>query len=184
MVVIALLRGVNVGGHNKIKMDVLKSLCEKLGLTGVRTYVQSGNAVFSTKEKEKDLQKLAERIEDAIEHEGGFRPSVILRTAAELQDVIARNPFRDREGIEPAKLVVTFLASSPSTEACAKIRGIKADPEELHLDGRELYIYFPSGMGRTKLPLAAIDRAFKIAGTGRNWNTVTRLLAMAGETTA
>jgi uncharacterized protein (DUF1697 family) len=177
MVVIALLRGVNVGGHNRIKMDVLKSLCAGLGLCDIRTYIQSGNIVFTTKEK--SLAKLAIRIEDSIENKAGFRPSVILRTAAELEDVIAKSPFAAREGIESNKLYVTFVASEPTAEACSKVLAIKADPEELHIVGRELYIYFPDGMGRTKLPLAAIDRALKVAATARNWNTVTKLVEMA-----
>lgn len=179
MVVISLLRGVNVGGRNLIRMDALRTLYESLGLGDVRTYVQSGNVVFSTREK--DLQKLAKRIEDGIESKFGFRPSVILRTSAELRDVVARNPFAGREDIEPNKLLIMFLASEPGAEARSKILAIKAEPEELRMDGRELYIYFPDGMGKTKLPLASIERALKVPGTGRNWNTVTKLLAMAEE---
>jgi uncharacterized protein (DUF1697 family) len=177
MVVIALLRGVNVGGHNRIKMEVLKSLCEGLGLCDIRTYIQSGNIVFSTSDK--SLAKVAGRIEDSIEKEAGFRPSVILRTASELHGVVARNPFADREDVAPNKLYVTFLASEPTTEARDKVLAFKADPEELRIVGRELYIFFPDGMGRTKLPLPAIERALKVPATARNWNTVTKLVEMA-----
>src|SRR5215471_10775635 len=91
LAVVALLRGVNLGGHKQIKMDVLRGLCESLGLCNPQTYIQSGNVVFTTKER--DFPKLAPRIEAAIEKRAGFRPDVILRTCAEMRDVIARNPF-------------------------------------------------------------------------------------------
>src|SRR5271169_5370505 len=91
IVVISMLRGVNVGGHNKIKMDALRTLYESLGLRDPQTFIQSGNVIFRTEEH--DLVRLARRIEDAIERRFGFRPNVIVRTASELRDVIARNPF-------------------------------------------------------------------------------------------
>jgi uncharacterized protein (DUF1697 family) len=176
-VVISMLRGVNVGGHNKIKMDALRELCASLKLRDPQTYVQSGNVVFRSDDR--DLVPLGRRIEQAIERKFGFRPAVILRTAAELRDVIARNPFASRPGIEPGKLLVTFLASEPGAEARTKLLAIKTDPEELHIDGRELYTYFPNGMGRPKLSWPTVERTLAIRGTGRNWNTVVKLLEMA-----
>ncbi len=174
--IISLLRGVNVGGHHKIKMDALRALYESLGLRNPQTYIQSGNVVFRTSER--DTSKLAARIESAIEKKCSFRPDVILRTESELRDVIARNPFAKRNGIEPNKLAVIFLAQEPEPAARTAVLSIKPDPEELHLLGRELYIYFPDGMGRSKLP-AALAKAMKNAGTARNWNTVAKLLEMA-----
>ncbi|MFZ0924454.1 MAG: DUF1697 domain-containing protein, partial [Candidatus Acidiferrales bacterium] len=108
-----------------------------------------------------------------------FRPSVILRTSAELRDVIARNPFAKRRNIDPRKFLVAFLARDPGADAFAKLRAIKIAPEELHCHARELYIYFPNGMARPKLSWSSIDRSLKIPVTGRNWNSVTTLLAMA-----
>lgn len=175
-IVISMLRGVNVGGHNKIKMDALRTLYESLGLRDPQTYVQSGNVIFRTEER--DMVGLARRIEDAIERRFGFRPAVILRTASELRDVIARNPFAERRGLDPRKLLVSFLAGDPGPEARDKVLRIKPDPEELRIDGRELYIYFPHGMGRSKLP-PVLDRALKTPATGRNWNSVTRMLEIA-----
>src|SRR5882724_11143354 len=176
-VVICMLRAVNVGGHNKIKMDALKALCVSLKLKDPQTYVQSGNVIFKTEEK--DLTKLTKRIQSAIEREVGFRPDVILRTAAELQEVVERNPFAKRNGIEPGKLLVNFLAADPGKDAREKGLAIKIGPEEMHLIGREAYIYFPNGQGRSKLPWAAIERALGTSGTGRNWNSVTKMLEMA-----
>jgi uncharacterized protein (DUF1697 family) len=157
-------------------MDALRALYESLGLRDPQTYVQSGNVVFKTEEK--GLAVLAKRIEDAIERKFGFRPGVILRSTAELRDVIARNPFAKRSGIDASKLLVTFLAAAPGPEAREEILRIKAGPEELRIGGRELYVYFPDGMGRSKV-WPAIEKALKKAGTGRNWNTVTKLLEIA-----
>lgn len=175
--IISLLRGVNVVGRNKIKMDQLRALYESLKFTGCQTHIQSGNVVFTTNEA--DLTALAARIEKAIERKFGFRPSVILRTSAELRDIIARNPFAKRRGIEPNKLLVGFLARDPGVEIVAKLRAIKGFPEELRCDGRELYVYFPNGVGRAELSWSTIDRAVKTPLTGRNWNSVTKLLAIA-----
>ena len=177
-VIISLLRGVNVGGHRKIKMDELRALYEALGCGDVKTYVQSGNVVFTIKDR--DAPAIRERIEKAIDRKFGFHADVIVRTATEMRDVIARNPFAKREDIEPNKLLVSFLAAQPSEEIRKRIEAIAAPhPEEVHISGREMYIYFTNGMARPKLPPAQVDRALGMASTGRNWNTVTKLLEMA-----
>jgi uncharacterized protein (DUF1697 family) len=176
-VIISMLRGVNVGGHNRIKMDALRAIYQSLGLRDPQTYVQSGNVVFRTDKR--DLATLAKRIEDAIERGAGFRPAVILRICSELRDVIARNPFAKRSGIEPNRLLVNFLASDPGPETRDKVMGLKTEPEELRMDGRELYIYFPNGMARPKMSWAMLEKTLKVPGTGRNWNSVTKLLEMA-----
>jgi uncharacterized protein (DUF1697 family) len=175
-VVICMLRGVNVGGHNLIKMDALKALCVSLRLKDPQTYVQSGNVIFRT---EKDATKLAKRLQGALEKKFGFRPGVMLRTASELKDVIANNPFAGRNGIEPGKLLVNFLADDPGKDARKQAQAIKTDPEELHIIGREVFIYFPDGQGRSRLPWPKIERALGTSATGRNWNSVTKMLEIA-----
>lgn len=175
-VVICLLRGVNLGGHNKIKMEDLRALCGSLGLRDAQTYVQSGNVVFRSKER--NLTRLARSVEDAIEKKAGFRPSVILRTPSDLKGVIATNPFAGRRGLEPGKLLVTFLPADPGPGVHDAVRELKTNPEEVHIRGREVYTYFPDGMGRSKL-VPVMERILKKSGTGRNWNTVTKLLEMA-----
>lgn len=175
--VIAMLRAVNLGGHNRVKMDALCSLCTALKLRDPQTYVQSGNVVFRTSEK--NLARVAERIADGIERDFGFRTEVIVRSTAEMGDVVARNPFAKRRGIEPGRLLVLFFSGDPGRGARETILTVKAESEELHLDGRELYIYFPNGQGRSKVSTAAIERMLKTPGTGRNWNSVTKLLEMA-----
>ena len=176
-VLISMLRGVNVGGHHNVKMDALRALYESLKLRDPHTYVQSGNVIFRTKER--DLLVLTKRVQNAIQRRFGFRPDVIVRTSSQLRDVIARNPFAKRRDIHPSRLLVTFLASNPGPEAREKVLKIKTDPEELRIDGRELYTYYPNGMARPKLSWAVIEKMLKTSGTGRNWNTVTKLLEIA-----
>ena len=105
---IALLRGVNVGGHNQVKMDALRKLYESLNLRDAQTYVQSGNVVFKTTERNPSV--VAKKIADAIEKTFGFRTDVVLRTSAQLKDAIAKNPSAKRKDADPSKLLVTFLA--------------------------------------------------------------------------
>ncbi|HET6219781.1 MAG TPA: DUF1697 domain-containing protein, partial [Acidobacteriaceae bacterium] len=148
---VAMLRGVNLGSYQKIKMDALKTLCASLGLRDVQTYIQSGNLVF--REDGEDPGTLARRLEKAIEASFGFRPSVIVRTASELRKVIAKNPFAGRTGIEPNRLLVVFMDSAPTRQARDQLIGIPCAPEELRMNGREVYIYYPNGMAHPKIPL-------------------------------
>lgn len=176
-VIISMLRGVNVGGHNKIKMDALRALYESLKLKSPRTYVQSGNVVFLAEGS--NLAPLSQRIQEAIERNYGFRPDVVLRTCAEMRHVIARNPFASRHGIDPGKLLVAFLVSEASKQAQENVLKLDARGEELHFHGSELYIYFRNGMGKTKLSWTALEKALNTPYTGRNWNTVRKLHELA-----
>lgn len=176
-VIVSMLRGVNVGAHHRIKMDALRALYESLGLREAQTLIQSGNVIFRTEGR--DLTLLPERIGKAIERRFGFRPGIMVRTASDLRKVITRNPFAARRDIDPAKLLVTFLASDPGKEARDNVLRIKTDPEELRIDGREVYVHYPNGMGRSKLTPALIEKTLKTSGTGRNWNTIRKLLEMA-----
>jgi uncharacterized protein (DUF1697 family) len=143
----------------------------------VQTLVQGGNVVFRSEQK--NLAALTKKIETAIEREFGFYSDVILRNAAELRDTIERNPFAKRKGIEPGKFLVWFLLSDPGEEIRKQVRAVKTEPEELRIDGREVYIYFPNGMARPNMKWAAIEKILAVRGTGRNWNTVIKLLEMA-----
>jgi uncharacterized protein (DUF1697 family) len=176
-VFISMLRGVNVGGHNKIKMEALRALYESLGFSGSQTHIQSGNVVFRAKEK--DSLRLAKKIGDAIERTFGFCPPVIVRTTSELRQVIAKNPFASRKNTDPSKLLVFFLATDPGAEIREKVLAIKPELEEIRFEGRELCIYFPNGIGQTKLSIPRVEKLLQTPATGRNWNTVQKLLEMA-----
>ena len=176
-VVICMLRGVNVGAHNRVKMNDLKKLCTSLKLRDPQTYVQSGNIVFTTDER--DLDKLRQNLEAAIHKKFGFQSDVILRSAKDLREVIAGNPFAKRKDIHPGKLLVTFFSADPGEAARKQARAIKTDPEEFFIEGREAYIYFPNGAGRSKLNWSFIPKTLKVQGTARNWNSVTKMLEIA-----
>jgi uncharacterized protein (DUF1697 family) len=176
-VVIAMLRGINLPGYQKLEMEGLRTVCGSLGLRDVQTYIQSGNVVF--REDTGDLGALARKIEDGIERKFGFRPRALVRTPSELRKVIANNPFAGRPEVEPNRLLVVFMASAPARPARERILAIPCEPEELHIKGRELYVYYPDGMARPKIPLARLEKLLETSSTGRNWNTVNKLLAMA-----
>jgi uncharacterized protein (DUF1697 family) len=176
-VVIAMLRGVNVGGYQKIKMEELRTLCGSLELRDAQTYIQSGNVVF--REDSAEPGTLARRLEDGIEKTFGFRPDVMVRTPSELRKVIAKNPFAGRSGIDPSRLLVSFMASAPTPQARDKVLALPCDPEELRIQGRELYVYYPNGMARPKISMARIEKVLQRSATGRNLNTVLKLMAMA-----
>ena len=176
-VVICMLRGVNVGGHNRVKMNDLKKLFTSLKLRDPQTYVQSGNIVFTTDER--DLDKLRKILETAIHKKFGFQTDAVLRSAKDLREVIAGNPFAKRKDIHPGKLLVTFFSADPGEAARKQARAIKCVPEELFIEGREAYIYLPNGAGRSKLNWPLIPKTLKVQGTARNWNSVTKMLEIA-----
>lgn len=175
-VLISLLKGVNIGGHHKIKMDALRELYATMGLPDARTYVQSGNILFRAAER--DRARIAKRIGDGIEEKYGFRPEVVLRTLPEMKSVVTRNPFAGREVLEPHKLAVLFLAGAPQG---AKSLVVKADKEEVKIDGQEVFVYFPDGIGKSKLSVPAIEKGLKTIATARNWNTVLKLVELGEE---
>lgn len=164
-----MLRGVNVGGKNLLPMAELRALCERLGMLNVRTYIQSGNVVYRG-----DVGASALRA--AIAAEMGISCDVAVRTVEEMRALAARNPFPERD---PKKVLVFFLMDEPT--GADKVMALGIAPEEIRILGREMFIYFPLGQGVSKLPMGKIERLLGTSGTGRNWNTVERLLAMAEE---
>ena len=174
-ILIALIRGINVGGHKKVKMADLKACCESMGLRDVRTHLQSGNVVFRTAKT--DRARLAKDLEAAL----GVEAKIILRTADELRAAIAANPMPEEAQRTPSGFIVMFLSDKPAATAMQSLRDAYSGPEKMQLHGAELYIEYGAGMGTSKLSLALIERKLGIAGTARNWNTVTRLLEIADE---
>lgn len=175
--IVSLLRAVNVGGHAVIKMAELKELYESLKFRDVQTYVQSGNVVFRAESA--DLGAVAAKIQTGIEKRFRVTPGVMLRTLNDMQRIVKKNPFAKRPGIEPAKLHVYFLNAVLGRSAIEQLKNLPLDPEELIPSGSELFIYFPDGAGKSKLPWRTVEKICTTPGTARNWNTVTKLLAMA-----
>jgi uncharacterized protein (DUF1697 family) len=164
---IALLRAVNVGGTGKLAMTDLKSLCEAAGFHGVRTYIASGNVVFTSNLSERNVKL---EIEKRLSAHAGKPMQVIVRTAAEMSAVAAGNPFPNAPG---NRTVAVFLNEAPAADALEGATG-RAN-EQLALGKREIYILYDENMGRSKLKVPAAKN-----GTARNMNTVTKLAAMAG----
>jgi uncharacterized protein (DUF1697 family) len=175
---VALLRAVNVGGTGIIKMADLKAICEGLGFGNVKTLLQSGNVVFTAKGSDKSV---ARKLADAIEKSHSFRPAIMVRTADEIDDAMKRNPFKAEEKNDPAHLVAIFMADPPTSGAKERIAAVKVATERLHLSGRELHAHYASGQGTSKVTNAVLERALGVPATARNWNTVTKLLALARE---
>lgn len=173
---ISLFRGINVGGHNKIRMDDLKKVHEDLGLQDVVLYIQSGNVVF--KSNSTDTAKISAQIKESVEKTFGFSVEVMVRTADELQAIIAKNPFADQQDKELKWIVVFFLATRPSNSAQEDLLKTYTGPEEIFVRNNEVYIYYPDGIGRSKLTNTLLEKKLKTAGTARNWNTVLQLQKM------
>jgi uncharacterized protein (DUF1697 family) len=176
-VIVSMLRGVNLGPHHRVRMDALRALYESLRFTDVQTYLQSGNVIFRTKPR--DLAAIASQIEDSVERKFGFHADVLVRTTAEMRRVVEKNPFSGQRDLDPSKFLVTFLALEPTPEARQKVLEIKTDPDELRLEDREIYIYYPNGLARPKITWSQFAARLKTSGTGRNWTTVQALLEMA-----
>jgi uncharacterized protein (DUF1697 family) len=170
---VALLRGINIGPRQRVSMPELRALMEELGHTDVETLVQSGNVVFSSRAKPATLEK---QLEEAIEATLGVDPKVVVRTRDELAAAIEANPFKIPK--DPKNLHVTFLAGKPDKAAVDKLGDTDLAPDELAFKGREIYILYPNGMGRSELAKQLGRAKLGVAATDRNWNTVTKLLEM------
>ena len=174
---VALLRGVNVGGHNKVPMAGLRSALEALGHHDVATYVQSGNAVFTAEPT--DSAALGAGIAGRLTAEFGLAVDVQVRTAAELARVIASNPLGAALA-EPAKLHAVFLSDQPDPGCFASLDRSLFPSEELALGERVLYVWYHDGAGRSKLTADLLDRRLRVRTTARNWRTVTALADLLG----
>lgn len=169
---VALLRGINVGGHTKVGMEDLRRVFLALDLAGVKTYLQSGNVIFTDDADESS--RLAGDIEKRVARDLGMATRVLLRTKDDLAQVVTNNPFRTSE-LDPSKLHVTFLAGTPDPQWAALLETPIREPDEFALVGREVYLHCPNGYGRTKLNNAYIERRLGVIATTRSWNTVTKL---------
>ncbi|HXQ10696.1 MAG TPA: DUF1697 domain-containing protein [Caulobacteraceae bacterium] len=175
-VVIALLRAVNVGGRS-LRMVELVSLARDLGFAQPRTFAQSGNLVFETKDApDADLER---RLEAEAEVRFGFAIDFVVRSAAEWRALIANNPFLDTARDDPSHLLVMPLRAAPPTDALDALRTAIKGREEVALTGRDAYLVYPNGIGRSKLTIQVIERHLRTRGTARNWNTALKLAAMA-----
>ena len=176
MTYIALLRGVNLAGHKMVAMADLRAMCASLGLDDPRTILQSGNLVFrSARTKADDLERLLEReTEKRLE----VQTTYFVRTAAEWEAIVSRNPLKREAARDPGHVLVGCLKSAPASGAIAALRDAIPGREIAHVRGREAYLHYPDGVGGSRLTTAIIDRTLGTLVTARNWNTVVKLAAL------
>ncbi|HVO35859.1 MAG TPA: DUF1697 domain-containing protein [Gemmatimonadales bacterium] len=170
---IALLRGINVAGHKPVAMADLRDLLAGLGLEEVQSVLQSGNLVFRCN------GEAGARLERALEAEAkkhlGLETDFFVRSAAEWEDLVADNPFHEEARRDPARLVAVFLKEAPASAAVKALQAAIVGREVVRASGKQAYIYYPDGQGRSRLTNALIEKHLGSRGTARNWNTVLRL---------
>ena len=175
---VALLRGINVGGNNLIAMKALGELCATIGWTGARTLLQSGNVVFSASGAPDALEKQFER---AIHEQFGFPITVVIRDAARFKSYIAQVPFAAEVVADPSHVLLYLTKLSPRPDAAIVLTSLARADESVAVTGGVLWIYFPNGVGSSKLSPTVIDRAVGSTATGRNWNTVSKIQPLCSE---
>lgn len=171
---VALFRGINVGGNNKLPMAQLRQDLESVGLKRVRTYIQSGNVVFEAEPTPPET--LTQTIADCVEAQNGFRPELLLLSAGDIQRAIDANPF-PKAVSEPKFLHFLFLAEPATNADVAAIEGKKSATESFHLTKSVFYLHAPDGIGRSKLA-ASVERHLGVMATGRNYRTVDKIKSL------
>jgi uncharacterized protein (DUF1697 family) len=174
---IALLRGINLARNRRMSMADLRDLVDGLGYEGVRTLLQSGNVVFTAKESPSTV---ARKLEQEIERVLGMDVKVVVRTRDELAKAIDADPFGDAVD-KPSWYQVTFLSAKPSAKVVRDLENEDFSPEQVAVRGREIYAWHPAGMNKSRLAKVLSGKDLGVAATARNWNTVTKLLAIADE---
>ncbi len=170
---VILLRGINVGGHNKLPMAEFRDLLAELGCENVASYIQSGNAVADF-----GGTSLDELVADAIENRFGFRPAVMVLAAQEFRGIAAANPYADAD-VDPRFIHVNFLTTPARAPNLERMQELAADGEQYELTDNACYFLAPNGIGRSKLA-AEVEKCLGVPATGRNWRTVGKLLEMLG----
>ena len=171
---IALLRGINVSGQKIIKMDELRESLKQLDFAKTQTYIQSGNIIFSCKKT--DHLILETKISKLILENWDFEVPVIIRELEELIKIKNGNPFLKDEGIDTSKLHVTFLSNTPKKESINGLSNFKNPSEQFKIIEKEMYFYFPNGVGKSKLTNKLFERKLSVICTSRNWRTVNKLI--------
>ena len=173
---LALLRGINVSGHNMIKMDTLKSLLETLGYQNIETYIQSGNVFLETTEENPNSIGFA--IKQEIFKQLGFDVPVIVISKPDLEKCLTNNPFFKEKNIDTKKLYVAFISKELNNNALNDLKISQFKPDEAFIDGNRIYMKLETGAGSTKLTQKYIEKKLNLTATVRNWNTVNKLLEM------
>jgi uncharacterized protein (DUF1697 family) len=176
-VYIALLRGINIGPHKRMKMEKLRASCEALGFAGVKTYIQSGNVIF--KAPKLSPAALSKKLGECILKDFGFSSEIISRTREEMKAIIDGNPFMKERDIDPSKLHVVFMPQPASAAALKKLHDLTIAPDRVSYRDKEIYFYFPNGVSGSSVWKHPLDRGLALPTTMRNWKTVNKLHEIA-----
>jgi uncharacterized protein (DUF1697 family) len=174
-VIVVLLRGINLGSRNRVSMPELRGLLEDAGYADVRTYLQSGNAVVSTR---KSADRVARDVEQLLEDHVGLEIAVVTRTRDELARIVRRNPLGEA-ATDPKRYQVSFLSRKLDAATAGKLRDLAAPTEKVVVSGREVFAWHPAGVARSKLWTRLAGRDLGVTATSRNWTTVESLLELA-----
>lgn len=174
---ISILRGINVSGHNVLKMDTLKKMLTELKFEHVQTYIQSGNIIFEAAKDTTDI--ISKSIQTKIEKEFGFHVPVITLTQDELEIVIGANPFLNDNSKDPSFFHITFLSEKPNKADVEQLIQLNLNNDSFILIDKAIYLFCPNGYGKTKLTNSFIENKLKVIATTRNWKTANELLKMA-----
>ena len=172
---VALLRGVNLGSHNKVPMPALRELVEGLGYADVSTYIQSGNLILSTSDR---AATIGDKVGKAIAKEFGHDVPVVVRSRQQLQKIVDANPFAAKAK-DLGHLHVVFLAGKPKADKVKALTGADWGDDEVAVNGLEAYLHLPNGYGRANLNNMVVEKKLDVAGTARNWRTTVKLLELA-----
>ncbi|MCL9804547.1 DUF1697 domain-containing protein [Flavobacterium amniphilum] len=176
---LALLRGINVSGHNMIKMDDLKTLLDRMGFQNVRTYIQSGN-VFVDSEEEHGAT-VGFKIKQEIFKEWGYDVPIIVITKEDLEACLNNNPYLKEKEADTKKLYFTFISKELNESSIHDLKMSQVKPDEAVIDKSRIYVKYAVGAGKTRFDQKYIEKKLNVTATMRNWNTVTKLLEMYNE---
>ena len=178
---IALLRGINVGGHKKVAMGDLRDFMAKLGFHDVRSLLQTGNLVFRSEARTNaDLERV---LETEAKKRLDLDTDFFVRSSKDWDAVVTQNPFPDEAESDPSHLVVMLLKDAPAAAAVSALQAAIQGPEIVKADGKQLYVVYPAGIGRSRFTLKLIEGKLGTRATGRNWNTVLKIAALAAPPT-
>jgi uncharacterized protein (DUF1697 family) len=173
---VALLRAINLAGHNPVAMLALREVVSGLGFTDVRTLLQSGNVIFHAGAR--NSRKLESLLEKEAKMKLGLATDFFVRSAKDWEALIERNPFPEEARRDPARLVAMFLKDAPRAHSIADLKASIRGRETVSIEGKEAYLVYPDGIGRSRLTNAFIEAKLGTRGTGRNWNTVVKVAAL------
>lgn len=177
MTFVALLRAINLAGHNPVAMSALREMVSGLGFSDVRTLLQSGNVIFRAETQ--NAKKLESLLEKEAKIKLGLATDFFVRSAKDWKILIERNPFPEEAKRNPARLVAMFLKEPPSAHSIADLKASIQGREIVTVEGKEAYLVYPDGIGRSRLTNAIIETRLGTRGTGRNWNTVMKVAILA-----